>query len=189
MYKVMGSGARALMVEPKEKRIEAKRITTQIILDMREENPDLALVSGMAEGFDELIVVIARENNIPYICVIPTKDYGDYYWGRKSQSNANRMPKFRDYLRGAEQVIYLEEIFGDYTWLSNRRGTIPGPNYEVYGEFVHANMLRNDVMVGMSDFGLVYARGSRGTKDAVARMKQQQLPYLEYPFGDQLTLW
>lgn len=168
MFYVMGTGSRSLVTEPDHVRKEAYGITERYILQLQEEHPDLVIISGMAEGWDELIAVIAVRNNIPFHAYIPHPTYGEYYWGRKSLLGRDRLARFRELMSSAEHVHITTT--------------------DLYVHGVHANFLRNQDMVNACDMALVYNPESRGTRDAVTRLVQAHKPYEIYPFTQQLSL-
>jgi hypothetical protein len=53
---------------------------------------------------------------------------------------------------------------------------------EINGKKVHANFIRNQAMVNACDMALVYKPGSRGTRDAVQRLKKADKHYEVAPF-------
>ena len=184
--KIMGTGSRSLVTAPDRK--EVYETLQRYILALREECDHLVLISGMAEGWDEAIAKVGLDNDITYKVVLPTKDYGSYYWGKRSQLKRNRIKRFNELVAGAFRVIYLEELYGEPTFLGRGQG-MPGPNYWVEDSFyLHANFLRNQVMVNMCDMALAYNPQSAGTKDAVARLKLADKPYEVYPFIKQEEL-
>jgi hypothetical protein len=113
-------------------------------------------MSGMAEGWDEYLARLALELEIPFIAVVPTESYGDYYWGQKSVTGTDRRREFKDLLEQAEQV----------TWVC--------PSLYVAG--VHANFVRNQYMVDQADQFLVWNPQSRGTADCVRRIARAHKP-------------
>ena len=168
MFYVMGTGSRSLVTEPDHIRKMVYETTQRFILQLREEHPDIIIISGMAEGWDEMLAVIAVRNNIPFHAYIPHPTYGDYYWGRKSLLNRNRLDRFQE-LVGQAKNVHVSAL-------------------ELYVNGTHANFIRNQDMVDACDMALVYNPESRGTRDAVMRLKQANKPYETYPFTQQLTL-
>lgn len=170
----MGTGSRELIVH--EDKLNIHNTLQAFILLLRDDlaglGDELILITGMAEGWDESLAIIGMENNISYIAVIPTKNYGEYYWGKKSLTGFDRNPEFRTLVRGATEIYWLEDVFGP------AKMTQRGPTYN--GE--HANLVRNQVMVDMCDMAVVYNPRSAGTRDAVRRLDKVNKPYMVYPF-------
>lgn len=172
--KVMGTGSRSMLTEPNAKEIY-QNLETYILI-LKEKDPDLVLISGMAEGWDEAIAKVGLRNKIPYIVALPNDGYGDYYWTpaappkKKDGSllGIDRRSTFRDLVSHAEEIVFVCKT--------------------VYVNGVHANFIRNQWMVDQCDMALVYNPQSSGTRDAVGKLKTARKPYSIYPFSTQLTL-
>ncbi len=191
MKTIMGTGSRSMLTEPNVREIYEN--LKAHILHLKELEPDhhILLISGMAEGWDEAIAKVGMREGIEYHVYLPTRDYGNYYWGQHSLLGINRMEMFNTLVDGAARVTYLEDIYGEPRFM--RKGeidkhTIAGPNYFINGIWLHANMARNQVMVDNSRGGraLVYGKESSGTRDAVSRLRQAKLDYEVYPFKTRL---
>jgi hypothetical protein len=166
VYKVMGTGSRSMILEPNAKEIYA--LLEYYLLLKAEAHPDLVLISGMAEGWDEAIAKVGLNNNIPYHVYLPNSGYGEYYWGRNSLLKRNRMTMFNKLLNGADDVtLVCHDLYG----------------YDETGRRVHSNFLRNTAMVEAADYAVVYSPSSPGTKDAVQKLKKAKVPYSIYPFS------
>lgn len=162
---IMGTGSREIEISPdRDLVVEA---TTSFLEEMYILHDDLTIICGGAEGFDYILSQAALTVGINYVCVIPTKDYGSYYWERKSVVGINRINDFDDMLAGAISVVYLESMFGPPII------TKKGPTYNG----IHANLMRNQVMVDMCDFGVVLNPNSAGTRDAVNRLLSANKPF------------
>jgi len=188
-FYVMGTGSRSLVIEPKEIRMEMKAKLILEIEKLKTRYPGLVLISGMAEGWDELIARVAVEVGVPFVAMVPNKDYGSYYWGRNSLLKKDRIASFKNLLSKAQKVIYLEEIYGRQINLTKifvdsmkaqgkyAATCLPGPNFIIEGRLTHANFARNQAMVDMCHGALVYQSESPGTKDTVTRLKKANKPY------------
>ncbi len=132
------------------------------VLRLAAKYPNLHLISGMAEGWDEAIAKAAMRNNIPFTAMIPNKGYGNYYWGRNSLLKIDRMNTFNQLVNAASNVIYVCS--------------------SLYVDGVHSNFVRNQAMVDACDGALVYEATSSGTRDAVNRLTKAGKPYKVYPF-------
>lgn len=158
--KIMGTGSRSMVKAPDAKAVydnlEAK------VLLLAAKYPDLQLISGMAEGWDEAIAKVAQRNGIPYIVMIPNQGYGDYYWRRNSVLGYDRSDTFKLLVKHASQVVYVCKT--------------------LYVDGVHANFVRNQAMVDACHGALVYKPESAGTRDAIARLKAAGKPYMIAPF-------
>jgi len=159
MIYIMGTGSRSMLTHPDRKMIYANLETHIMNFAMFEE---ITLITGMAEGWDEAIAKVGMRNDIPYIAYVPHPTYGDYYWGRKSLTGKNRLNTFHELLAHATETIVISQ--------------------HLYVNGQHVNFLRNQWMVDACDMAVVYDSQSRGTRDAVARLKMADKPYQVYPF-------
>lgn len=167
MIYVMGTGSRSMVLEDSAKEIYL--ILEKRILELLEEHGEITLITGMAEGWDEAIAKVGLRNSIPYFAYVPHPTYGDYYWGRKSLTGKNRMATFNKLLNGATDVTIVAQ--------------------DLYVSGQHVNFVRNQWMVNACDLALVYNPQSKGTRDAVARLRQANKPYEIYPFANQAVLF
>lgn len=157
-FYLMGTGSRSMLTNPNAKKIyEALRVW---ILEFREQHPNLVLISGMAEGWDEAVAKIGMRENIPYICAIPNKTYGDYYWRHKSLLGENRIRVFNNLLNHACEIVYVCDA--------------------LYVNGTHANFIRNSWMVDHADAAVVYMAHSSGTRDAVAKLHARRVPMTSF---------
>lgn len=157
---VAGTGSRSLAQEPWEAR---QRVKVQIEEHLMKQGAGLIVMSGMAEGFDELLAEVAIERGFPLWCAVPNKGYGHYYWGKKSQYEHDREHVFQKYLDLAYRVTYIMEDVHNVTGL--------------YLNGQHSNFVRNDFMVAEADEFLVYNPWSPGTRQCFARIKKGNKPY------------
>lgn len=127
------------------------------IVTLKEAHPDLVLMSGMAEGWDEQIAISAQALEIPYVATVPNEGYGDYYWRRNSRSGKDRYSEFTDYLSKAQCVGYVCD--------------------GIYEKGVHSNFVRNTRMVELGDGFLIYDPRSRGTADCFGKIRKAQKPF------------
>ena len=162
---IMGTGSRG-MVKRQDRR-EIYEALESYVLFLKQSDPDLVLISGMAEGWDEAIAKVGMRNGIPYHVYIPSPSYGHYYWRKNSITGKNRMATFNTLVEHAAEVHVV------------------CANHE-YGR---ANFTRNQVMVDACDSALVYDANSSGTRDAVARLVAANKPYQVYPFPTEQTLF
>ena len=159
--KIMGTGSRS-MVTHKDRATIYSGLEKKI-LQLADKHGDIVLISGVAEGWDEAIAKVGMRNGIPYICCVPNKGYGDYYWRRNSLLGVNRINTFNELCEKAHEVVYVCD--------------------SLYVNGVHSNFVRNEHMVNMCDGALVYEPTSRGTAHAVKLLKEAGKPYKVYPFN------
>lgn len=156
----MGAGSRSMVTDPNREAIY--ETLKQKVLKLLEQHPDLVLISGMAEGWDEAIAKIGMREGIPYHVYLPNKDYGDYYWRRNSKLGRDRLGTFKLLVSNADKIITVCN--------------------DIYVDGIHSNFHRNDAMVAAADEALIYNPGSSGTKHAVASLKKAKVPMQTYPF-------
>lgn len=159
--KIMGTGSRSMIT--RHDRVEIYQNLEAEVLRLAAKYPELHLISGMAEGWDEAIAKAAMRNGIPYSVYIPNNGYGRYYWGDHSLLGVDRMHQFNELvLNATERIVVCKSV---------------------YENGVHANFIRNQAMVDACDGALVYDPTSSGTKDAVARLNKAGKPMKAYPFS------
>lgn len=124
--------------------------------EMRARQPSL-VISGGALGWDAALAYCAAVEGIPYKLVLPSKDYGAYYW--KDHAGA-----FRRMLHFAASVEYV-------------RPSHIGAN----GKPGHANFDRNARLVELADEFLVYDAGSPGTRHCVGLIRKAGKTMVGYP--------
>lgn len=159
--KIMGTGSRSMLMATDVK--EIYRNLEEEVLRLKSKYSNLTLISGMAEGWDEAIAKAAMRNNIPYIVMIPNRNYGNYYWARNSLLGRNRMDMFSELVLNASERVYVCN--------------------KLYVDGVHCNFVRNQAMVDACDGALVFEPGSSGTRDAVTRLRAAGKPFKVYPFN------
>lgn len=141
---------------------------------MEKTGGDIHIITGMQRGFDEFTARIAMDHKIPYTAVVPTKTFGSHYWkGDGLQS------EFKKLLGGATNVVYGEDVFG----APNR--SAKGPQYELGGKNIHANMARNTLMMEMADEAIAFDSDTGGTADAIKKIKAagKKIHYVESKTG------
>jgi hypothetical protein len=141
---------------------------------MEKTGGDIHIITGMQRGFDEFTARIAMDHKIPYTAVVPTKTFGSHYWkGDGLQS------EFKKLLGGATNVIYGEDVFGA------PKGSARGPQYELGGKNIHANMARNTLMMEMADEAIAFDSDTGGTADAIKKIKAagKKIHYVESKTG------
>ena len=161
MFHVMGTGSRSMVVAADRHQIYDD--LRNHVLQLRTQHPDLVLISGMAEGWDEAIAKVGMREGIPFLAYVPNRGYGNYYWRDHSLTGRNRMSTFNELLAAAQKVIYVAQ--------------------GIYVGNVHANFVRNQVMVDTCDMALVYNPQSSGTRHAVNLLQAAGKPYTVAPFA------
>jgi hypothetical protein len=123
---------------------------------------DLTVISGMAEGWDELVARRCAALAIPFVAAVPHPGYGAYYWSAdRSVFGTDRVPEFNELLAKAYEIHY-----------------ICGGIYDQNG--LHSNCARNQWMVDHCDELVAHREGaSRGTADCLRRAKKAGRPWVE----------
>lgn len=146
-----GTGSRDLALAPPVHRASVSYFIRRELLKRLPES----VISGGAEGFDHLLALNALTLEIPLILAVPSPDYGEYYWTKKSITGMSRASEWNEMLEHAARVVYVS------SWHMNGR----------------ANLIRNQWMVDNADDFLVYKPSSRGTSDCVRRIEAAGKPY------------
>jgi hypothetical protein len=162
---VAGTGSRGLKLASQEIKDRAVAATTASLEALKLIHGDkLRVMSGMAEGFDELIAMVAIKLEIKLIAAVPNKGYGAYYWANHSLTGTNRMGHFNGIIARADKVInVMEDVHGI------QRG--------LYLNGRHSNFLRNDYMVAQANHFLVWDPSSSGTRDCLATIVKSGKPF------------
>lgn len=153
-YVVAGTGGRRLANPATVK----EKLDAIFASDLCSSRPNILVLSGMAEGYDEVLARSALEHRIPFWAAVPNRGYGPHYWGNNSVSGYDRMGEFNELLAQAEGVTYV------------CRG--------IYEGGVHANFVRNQWMVDHADILLV-GPGDGGTRDCIRRARQAGVMVVE----------
>lgn len=163
-FTVAGTGSRNLQTASFEDKKAAHGIVTAELIRLRDKyGDDLIIMSGMAEGFDKLLAIVAMELGITLWCVIPNKGYASYYWGKKSLTGKDQMDKFLEILDYAKHVTYVDAV-------------TPGLQ-GLYRDGKHINYIRNDFMVFSAHAFLVWDPSTRGTAHCFAEIRKAGKPY------------
>lgn len=131
-------------------------------LNKRATEHDLTVISGMAEGWDELVARRCLALDIPFIAAVPHPGYGAYYWSAdRSLSGTDRVPEFLELLARASEVHYICGGVRDQSGL-------------------HSNFARNQWMVDRAHELVAHKEGaSRGTTDCLSRASKAEKPWTE----------
>lgn len=164
LFIVAGTGSRSVQVASAEGKAQLMNWLRDRLTRAKDKYGDsLVIMSGMAEGFDKALAVVALQLDIKLWCVVPSEGYGEYYWGRTSVTGRNMLAQFNDIISKAWRVTYV---------MPDPRGS------EKYGKkFGSANFDRNDFMVRQGNAFLVYDPSSRGTEHCFAGIKASGKPF------------
>jgi hypothetical protein len=163
-FVVAGTGSRSLRVADRAVQVEAMERCTAALEDREAVHGDrLVVMSGMAEGFDELIAVVALRLGIRLWVAIPNRGYLAYYWGRESQLGRDRTAEAQAIVGRAVRVTHVMEDVHNTTALK-----IGG---------MHANFWRNLFMVEQASEFLVWDPTSKGTAHCLREIQKAGKPY------------
>lgn len=161
---VAGTGPRSLQTASIDDKKAAYSIVAAELIRLRVKyGEELIIMSGMAEGFDNLLATVALDLEIPLHCAIPSKGYGQYYWGQKSATGQNRLAKFDEMVKAAKYVTYVDKI-------------TPGMQ-GLYRDGKHVNFIRNEFMVYTANAFLIWDAQSPGTKNCIKLVMDSGKPY------------
>ena len=127
---------------------------------------DLTVISGMAEGWDELVARRCVALGTPFMAALPHPGYGAYYWSaERSLSGEDRTGELNELLAVAASVHYV-------------CGGVYG---ELAGRQLHSNFIRNQWMVDRADELVAHREPgiSRGTDDCLRRAQTASKPWVE----------
>lgn len=161
---VAGTGSRSLRVAERGIQVEAMRLCTGAVDTLREEHGDrLVVMSGAAEGWDELLARVALRLGVRLWLALPNRGYLGHYWGRASLLERDRTTEAQDLVAQAWRTTHvMEDVHGTTELKLNGK---------------HANFWRNDFMVDTADRFLVWDPSSKGTAHCLAQIKRAALPY------------
>lgn len=161
---VAGTGPRSLQTASVDDKKAAYSIVAKELIRLRASyGEDLLIMSGMAEGFDNLLATVALDLEIPLYCAIPSKSYGSYYWGQKSATGQNRLARFNEMVKAAKYVTYVDKV-------------TPGMQ-GFYRDGKHVNFIRNEYMVFSANAFLIWQSDSPGTRNCIKLVQDSGKPY------------
>lgn len=161
---VAGTGPRSLQTASVDDKKAAYSIVAEELIRLRASyGEDLLIMSGMAEGFDNLLATVALDLEIPLYCAIPSKSYGSYYWGQKSATGQNRLARFNEMVKAAKYVTYVDKV-------------TPGMQ-GLYRDGKHVNFIRNEYMVFSANAFLIWQSDSPGTRNCIKLVQDSGKPY------------
>ncbi|BAL87322.1 hypothetical protein AMIS_21020 [Actinoplanes missouriensis 431] len=158
-FVLAGTGSRSLRTAPRGLQVEAMHLCTERVAQrVLEHGSRLVVMSGMAEGFDELLARVALRQGVRLWCVIPSKSYLRHYWGRNSLLERDRLAEAGEIVGQAWKVTYVAEQILGTTAL------------KVDG--LHINFHRNLFMTDAADDFVVWDPTSAGTAHCVKAIRQ-----------------
>lgn len=157
-FVLAGAGSRSLRVAPRDVQVEAmRRCTAYVEARIAEHGERLVVMSGAAEGWDELLARVALRLGVRLWLALPNKGYARHYWGRASLLERDRTTEFAEITSAAWKVTYVMEQIHGTTAL------------KVDG--LHANFWRNTFMVDTGQDFAVWNPTSTGTAHCVKAIK------------------
>jgi len=161
---VAGTGPRSLQTASiDDKKAAYSTVAAELIRLRVKYGEGLIIMSGMAEGFDNLLATVALDLEIPLYCAIPSKGYGSYYWGQKSVTGQDRLARFNEMVKAANHVTYVDKV-------------TPGMQ-GLYRDGKHVNFIRNEYMVFTANAFLIWDASSPGTKNCIKLVQDSGKPY------------
>lgn len=157
---ISGTGSRSLITD----KLQYDKVYNKVLSRLSEINKTekiSAVISGMAEGFDEALAKAAMELNLQLICAIPNKGYLKYYWGEHSLLQYDRYAE-------AGKICTYAQLNGKIHYVCNSI-------YDSDGK--HANFTRNEYMVKNCNYMFVYDPTSRGTSHCYNLIKENNLKH------------
>src|SRR4051812_45655295 len=106
-FVVAGTGSRSLRTDDRAVQVAAMKVTTERIEQLASEHGEqLVVMSGGAEGFDELLARVALRLGIRLWLALPNKGYSKHYWGRASLLERDRTAEFAEIAARAWKTTY-----------------------------------------------------------------------------------
>ncbi|HEY6115945.1 MAG TPA: hypothetical protein VI172_08305 [Candidatus Dormibacteraeota bacterium] len=132
--------------------------TQAVAARVLEHDTRLVVMSGGAEGWDELLARVAMRLGVRLHLALPNKGYIGHYWGRASLLGRDRTAEFAGIQAYAEKTTYvMEQVHG------TKQLKLDG---------LHANFWRNHWMIDQADEFLVWDPSSKGTAHCLAEIKK-----------------
>lgn len=129
--KIAGTGSRKLANHPGLMHTVMLELRDMLLVE-KAKHDKLEVISGMAEGFDEVIAYAAMIASVPFHAYIPNDGYGDYYWAKNSVTGRDRIQDWNKLISAAASVQYICN--------------------GIYQNGIHSNFVRNCAMVEDSDY-------------------------------------
>ncbi|MEB3281560.1 MAG: hypothetical protein VKK42_21825 [Lyngbya sp.] len=148
---VAGTGSRSLVKDYTGMAAMVEILARKIIA----EGVDY-IISGMAEGFDEALAKAAILTKTDWCAAIPNPGYGEYYWGRTSQTGRNRIKEFEELVNQSTDTQYICD--------------------GIYSKGRHSNFIRNEWMMDAANKVWVFNPASRGTAHAYKYCLDNNIP-------------
>jgi ribA/ribD-fused uncharacterized protein len=146
-FVIAGTGSRSL-VNDEDKMNKVEEYLIDLLTQAKAKHGDnLVVISGMAEGFDEVLARAAMCVGVTLIAAIPNKGYSAYYWRNNSVLKIDRMDTFQELARYANNTGAVHYVCGK----------------NIYVDGKHSNFVRNEWMADRADVVWVYNPTSRGT--------------------------
>lgn len=181
---LMGTGSRSLKTAPAERKAEVRALLRLELERVIAKYDEVTIVSGMAEGWDELLAITAFEYSLPVIAHLPNTSYGRYYWGDHSLTGNDRMAEFLSIRNRCEQVVYTTQLIAAMLPKADiKPNAIKVPFYDIVKREFHptymeyTNMARNTQMILSSTACVVYDPSSSGTANCVKTMRRINFPF------------
>jgi len=186
---VAGTGPRSLVLEDRYTRWAASEAVRLEVRRLKMRYADrLVVVSGGAEGFDELWFKVAADEGVKTVLCLPSQSASFYAWGRKgSLLGRDRTPQLQAMLERAsflpiwvDQIIKVQRedgvyaLGGDGPFVDWERGT---SFWKREKGTEHINMIRNRFMIQIADGFEVFASDTPGTQHCLRAIKQAKVPY------------
>jgi len=134
-FVIAGTGSRSL-VKDEDKMNKVQEYLIDLLTQAKAKHGDnLVVISGMAEGFDEVLARAAMCVGVTLIAAIPNKGYSAYYWRDNSELKIDRMDAFQELARYANETGAVHYVCGK----------------NVYVDGKHSNFVRNEWMADRAD--------------------------------------
>jgi hypothetical protein len=143
MFTIAGTGSRSLALDP----VASDRVLSYLVTLLtgaRKKHPELRVLSGMSEGFDELLAGASVATGVPFVAVLPNPSYLTYAWRDHSYLQRDRLKEAELLLAQASEVVTVSTTL----YVGGR----------------HSNLARNEWMADRCDVMWVYNPVTPGTR-------------------------
>lgn len=173
-FRLGGGGSRRLKLANVDEKNRVARLLIDLFTELKDAlGDDLTIVSGMAEGFDELLALVAKKLGIRLVVSIPNKGYLAYYWTKNSVTKTDRTEDYKAILDYAVKVFYVKEdvlgITQSGVYLNEDEKTA---SWKAVRGTKHANYIRNTHMVQLCDAMVFYGQTDGGTADCYGKARR-----------------
>jgi len=166
-FVIAGTGSRNLVLD--EDKYNEVMIMIRGLLKVAKTvyGDNLLVISGMAEGFDEVLAGAAMIEKIKLLAAVPNVGYANYYWKDNSLLKLNRILPFNLLLEYAKSTGGVHYVCSG-----------------IYEGGRHSNFIRNEWMADQADLVWVYNPTTKGTAQCYGYCRLKNIETLIINIGE-----